>query len=129
MTPSVVGAAVLAFLPTLPGLVAAGSLSVQVDGLRVELTSEPDRPATKRPTTYRLRLSTREGDPVTGATVTLHGRMADGMTVLAPLQPGPEPGAYHGRVLFTMEGQWELTLRVSGRTQPVEARLTERVGR
>jgi hypothetical protein len=129
VTPKRAGAALLAFLAAMPGLVAAGSLNAQVDGLRLELTSEPDRPGTRRPTTYRLRLSTQQSDPVTDAKVTLHGRMADGMTVLAPLQPGPEPGAYHGRVLFTMEGQWELTLRVSGRTKPIEGRLTEHVGR
>lgn len=52
-------------------------------------------------------LSLREGiaRPVVGAKVTLMGRMADGMTVLAPLRESSQAGMYSGRVLFTMEGE------------------------
>jgi len=66
---------------------------------------------------------------VTGAQITLRGRMADGMSVVAPLRPAPEPGMYRGRVLFTMEGSWELTLRVDRQGKRFELPLTESVGR
>jgi hypothetical protein len=112
-----------------PSGLAAGNLSADVDGIRVELTSEPERPGTKQPTAYVLRLTDAQGMPLSGAKVTLQGRMADGMMVLAPLRPATEPGIYRGRVLFTMEGPWTLRLRVSGTGKPVELLLTEQVGR
>ena len=107
----------------------AGTLDAELDGVRVELTSEPERPGTKRETSYVLRLVDSTGRPVTGAQITLRGRMADGMSVAAPLRPGPEPGIYRGRVLFTMEGSWELTLRVARQGKRLELPLTEHVGR
>jgi hypothetical protein len=55
--------------------------------------------------------------------------MADGMTVLAPLRPSGEPGMYRGRVLFMMEGRWDLTLRVAANAKHVELPLTELVTR
>lgn len=51
------------------------------------------------------------------------------MSVVAPLRPAPEPGIYRGRVLFTMEGRWELTLRVTREGKRFELPLTERVER
>lgn len=107
----------------------AGSLTADVSGVRVELVSEPWTPGTESPTAYQLRLSNHDGSPVSGAKVTLRGRMADGMAAVAPLQPGPEPGIYRGRVLFTMEGRWDLKLRVSGKGKPFELTLTEDVKR
>jgi hypothetical protein len=64
---------------------------------------------------------------MTDAGVTLVGRMPDGMTVVAPLRAAPEPGIYRGQVLFTMEGRWELTLRVRTQGKAFELALTEQV--
>jgi hypothetical protein len=55
--------------------------------------------------------------------------MADGMSVVAPLRVSEDPGIYRGRVLFTMEGRWELTLRVVRGGKRFELPLTEHVGR
>ncbi len=126
--------------PLLPALVTvawllsvapsrAGALSTEVDGMKVELASTPSEPRTKGETEYVVRLVDRAGNPVTGAQVTLRGQMADGMSVVAPLRSAGEPGLYRGRVLFTMEGRWELTLRLTRDGKRLELPLTERVGR
>ena len=120
---------VAGLLTVSPSGLTAANLSAEADGIRAELSTDPERPARGQETTYKLRLFDSAGKPLTGARVALHGRMADGMTVLAPLRPLPEPGIYRGRVLFTMEGTWELTLRVRGEGRALEFRLTENVGR
>lgn len=76
-------------------------------------------------------LSLREGiaRPVVGAKVTLMGRMADGMTVLAPLRASSEAGMYSGRVLFTMDGEWRLTVRILQADTPLELSFAEQVAR
>jgi hypothetical protein len=107
----------------------AGGLTSEVDGIRVELTSSPSRPATNGQTEYAVRLADVTGHPVIGAQVTLRGGMADGMSVVAPLRPAKEPGMYRGRLLFTMEGRWELTLRVAHEGRRFELPLTEHVAR
>ena len=112
-----------------PADLRAGTLATEVDGVRVDLASRPEQPGTARQTEYRVRLSDAAGAPIADARVTLGGRMADGMTVLAPLRPGREPGLYRGRVLFTMEGPWELTLLIAAQGRRFELRLIERVGR
>ncbi len=109
--------------------VRAGALTSEVDGIRVELTSSPSRPGTNGPTEYVVRLADGTGQPVIGAQVTLRGGMADGMSVAAPLRPAKEPGMYRGRVLFTMEGRWELTLGVAREGKRFELPLTEHVER
>lgn len=106
-----------------------GALTGEMDGVRVELTSRPSRPGTRGQTEYVVRLVDDTGQPVTGVRVTLRGGMADGMSVVAPLQPAGEAGVYRGRVLFTMEGTWELTLRVAREGKRFELSLTEHVGR
>ncbi|HEU4367856.1 MAG TPA: FixH family protein [Methylomirabilota bacterium] len=107
----------------------AGGLTSEVNGIRVELTSSPSRPGTSGQTEYVARLVDGAGEPVNGAQVTLRGGMADGMSVVAPLRPTGEAGVYRGRVLFTMEGRWDLTLRVAREGKRLELPLTERVGR
>jgi hypothetical protein len=109
--------------------VHAGELTSEMDGVRVELTSSPSRPGTRGQTEYVARLVDGTGQPVTGARVTLRGGMADGMSVVAPLRPAGEAGVYRGRVLFTMEGTWELTLRIAREGKRFELPLTEHVGR
>ncbi len=109
--------------------VRAGALTSEVDGIRVELTSSPGRPGTTGQTEYVVRLVDGTGRAVTGAQVTVRGGMADGMSVVAPLRPAKEPGMYRGRVLFTMEGRWELTLRIASDKRRFELPLTEHVGR
>ena len=107
----------------------AGALTTKRDGLRVELTSGPSRPSANGRTEYIVRLGDSTGQPVSGAQLTLRGAMADGMSIVAPLRPAAEPGVYRGRVLFTMEGTWELTLRIARQTKQLELPLTEHVGR
>ncbi len=110
-------------------LLHAGALTSEVDGIRVELTSSPSRPRTDGQTEYVVRLVGGTGQPLIDAQVTLRGGMADGMSVLVPLQPAGEAGVYRGRVLFTMEGTWDLTLRVARQGQRWELPLTEHVVR
>lgn len=118
-----------AALAAIPAELPAGTLKTDVGGVGVELSSAPEKPGTRQPTTYLVRLTQADGAPLTAAKVTLRGRMADGMTVIAPLAPAAEPGIYRGRVLFTMGGRWELRLRVAGKGAPFEVPLTEHVGR
>jgi len=107
----------------------AATLRTEIDGIGVELTSTPTRPGAKAETEYIVRLVDRAGQPVTGAQVTLRGGMGDGMSVVAPLRPAEQAGVYRGRVLFTMEGTWDLMLRVTRDRKRFELPLTERVGR
>ncbi len=120
------GAALFA-TPSVP--VHGGTLSADVDGVHIEVTSKPERARTSGETEYIARLVDADGNPVTGARVALHGRMGDGMTVVAPLRAAIEPGIYRGRVLFTMEGRWELTLRIIRGSKRFDVSLTERVER
>ena len=121
--------AVLMILLLLPRDARAGSFLTEARGLSVELASEPGRPIRGRDTAYTLSLRDGIGRPVAGAKVTLMGRMADGMTVLGPLRESPEAGMYSGRVLFTMEGEWRLTVRILQADAPLELTFTEQVGR
>jgi hypothetical protein len=107
----------------------AGSVTTEVSGVRFELTSAPDTPVTDQKTTYTVRLNDAAGMPITDARVTLTGRMADGMSAAAPLRAAGESGVYRGEVLFTMEGSWDLTVRVVRPTGRVEIPLREAVGR
>jgi hypothetical protein len=108
---------------------SAGNLTTDVDGVRVELRSTPEPPAKDRKTTYTVRLVDAAGKPVTDARLTLTARMADGMSAAAPLRPSGEPGVYRGEVLFTMEGRWDLTVRVSRQGSRLEIPLREEVTR
>lgn len=107
----------------------AVDLTREVDRLRVELTSRPSRPLAAGETEYIVRLVDRAGQPVDGARLTLRGTMADGMSIVAPLRAAGEVGIYRGRVLFTMEGRWELTLGIAREGKRFELPLTEHVGR
>lgn len=107
----------------------AGTLTAHTDGVTVELTSQPEQPRTKGKTSYTVRLIDPTGAPVTGAQVTLSGRMADGMSLLAPLRAALEPGVYRGEVLFTMEGPWELRVRVARQGRRFELPFREQVTR
>ena len=107
----------------------AGSLTTDVNGVRVELTSAPDVPVTHTKTVYAVRLTDSAGKPVTDARVTLTGRMEDGMSAATPLRRATESGVYRGEVLFTMEGPWDLTIRVVTPSKRVEIPLREDVTR
>jgi hypothetical protein len=107
----------------------AGNHTAEAQDLRAELASEPAQPLRNAETAYRLRLRDASGNPVNGAKVTLSGQMADGMAVITPLRPAGESGTYSGRVIFTMEGEWQLKARVVWMDKPFELLLTERVGR
>ncbi len=124
-----VAAVAAALLVIAPSDLVAGHLSAEVEGFRAVLTSSPERPRAGQETVYSVRLLDHRGAPVGAARVTLRGRMGDGMIVLTPLRPSPEPGLYRGRVLFTMEGRWDLTLRVAANDKDFELPLTELVTR
>jgi hypothetical protein len=111
------------------GGAAAANLTRDVDGMRIEVRSEPERPVRDRTTRYTVRLVDSAGTPVMDARVTLSGRMADGMSVAAPLRPASEPGIYRGEVLFTMEGPWDLTIRIVRQARRLEVPLQEAVAR
>jgi hypothetical protein len=51
------------------------------------------------------------------------------MSAAAPLRPAGEPGIYRGEILFTMDGPWELTIRVVRSTDRVEIPLREEVAK
>ena len=127
------GATLTALLCAAGGATATGalaaSLTADVDGVHVRVSSVPDTPRTGRKTAYTVRLVDAAGNPITDARVTLTGRMADGMSALAPLRPVGEPGVYRGEVLFTMEGRWDLTVRVVRPAGRAEIPVRERVGR
>ena len=120
---------VLTIFLLLPRDAGAGSFLTQAGGLSVELASEPGRPVQGRETVYTLSLRDGIGRAVAGAKVTLVGTMPDGMTVLGPLRESAEAGMYSGRVLFTMEGEWPLTVRILQAGAPLELTFTEQVGR
>jgi hypothetical protein len=113
----------------LPSAAGAGSFRVEARGLMVELASEPGRPVQGRDAVYTLSLRDWAGRQVTGAKVTLMGRMPDGMTVLVPLRETSQRGRYSGGVLFTMEGEWQLTVRIIQSDTPLELSFTEQVAR
>lgn len=106
----------------------AGNLTTDVDGVRVELNSSPPVPIKDRKIVYTLRLSDSAGKPLSDARVTLTARMADGMSAAAPLRSSGA-GVYHGEVLFTMQGPWELTIRIIRPAGRLEIPLREEVGR
>lgn len=120
----------LAATVTLWTAVAASGawLTAKADGVAVEVNRRPDPPRSAGKTTYTVRL-VEAGQPVTGAQVTLSGRMADGMAVLAPLRPSGEAGVYQGDVLFTMHGPWDLQLRVVREGRRSELPMKEQVVR
>jgi len=108
----------------------AGNLTTDVDGVRVELRSNPEPPVKNRKTIYTVRLVDAAGKPVTDASLTLTARMADGMSAAAPLRPSKEEaGVYRGEVLFTMDGRWDLTVRVSRQGRRLEIPVQENVAR
>jgi len=104
-----------------------GSVTTEVGGVRVALTSAPEAPVAHRKTAYTVRLVDPAGKPVSDARVTLTGRMADGMSAATPLRQSREPGVYRGEVLFTMQGPWDLTIRVVRSTGQIEIPLREDV--
>lgn len=119
---------VAALLSLFAAAALAASLTAEADGIRVEVTSEPDKPVKDRKTTYTVRLRDGAGRAVTGARVTVTGRMADGMSVAAPLRASGGPGIYGGEVLFTMEGRWDLTVRIVHQGRRLELPFREDVG-
>ncbi len=116
------------FGPVVTGATAT-SLTTDVEGVRVEVQSMPERPVRDRKTVYTVRLVDSAGKPVTEARVTLTARMADGMSAAAPLRPSSAPGVYRGEILFTMQGRWDLTVRVVRQTGRVEIPIREEVTR
>lgn len=92
------------------GLVDPGNREV-----RVEVRSGPARDAG-----YTVRLSERDGRPVTDAIVSIRGHRSDGTLVEAPLGRTTEPGLYRAAGWLT-EGLTDARLRIAsaGRLQEV----------
>ena len=125
--------AVLVFVGALYGPLATGAvaanLTTEVAGVRVEVVSAPETPLTDRKTVYTVRLADAAGKPVTDARITLTASMADGMTAAAPLRAAGAPGTYRGEVLFTMEGRWDLLVRVARQAGRLEIPIRETVAK
>lgn len=124
---------VAALIGALSGLIVSGataaSLTTDVNGVRIEVNSKPEPPVKDRKTAYTVRLVDAAGKPITDARVTLTGRMADGMSTAAPLRAVGERGLYRGELLFTMEGRWDLTVRVVRPAGRLEIPVPEHVSR
>lgn len=69
-------------------------------------------------TGYTVRLHERDGRPVTGATVSIRGRRADGALEEATLEPEAEPGLYRAVVRLTFTEAW-LRIASVGRVQEI----------
>jgi hypothetical protein len=106
---------------------SAATVTGDVEGLRFEVTSQPEVPRVGERIVYTARLTAADGRPVAGARVLLVGRMPDGMRVTVPLRPDAEPGTYRGPVLFIMGGAWELTVQVTREGRQVELAFEEQV--
>ena len=129
MRPVVLAALLGALCGSMTTGAIAASLTADVEGVRVEVTSAPETPMKDRKTVYTVRLVDAAGKPVTDARVTLTARMADGMSAAAPLRSAGSSGVYRGAVLFTMEGRWDLTVRVARQAGRLEIPVRENVAR
>jgi len=107
----------------------AADVTREIDGVHVEVRSVPSTPLTTRKTIYTVRLLDAAAQPVTDARITVTARMKDGMSAVAPLHRTEAPGVYRGEVLFTMEGPWDLTVRVARPGGHLEVAVRERVAR
>lgn len=107
----------------------AGSLNAENDGIRVQLRSEPERPATNAKTRYTVKLLGPEGQPLTGAHITLSGSLGDRKPVAVTFRPASEAGLYHGEAVFEEAGRWKLWLVVERQGRRLELPMRERVAR
>jgi hypothetical protein len=92
--------------------------------VRVEIASDPPYPTPGQSASYTVRLIDVAGRPVVGASVSLFGRLTDGTAMQTPLEPGSEPGTYHGRLDFTTLGPTDLRVRVVRREGRFEMPLS-----
>ncbi len=83
-----------ALVVSAPATSPAGELTTEAGLVKVKVGSQPERPMAGGKTAYTVRLEDPAGTPVSGAKITLSGRMADGMSVVAPLRAATEPGTY-----------------------------------
>jgi hypothetical protein len=88
--------------------------------MRVDISAERLQSGVTR---YTVRLRERTGAPVTGASVSIRGRRADGAVVEAALDPTPEPGAY--RVAVRIAEVTDARLRVAHAGLVQEERLPD----
>jgi hypothetical protein len=95
--------------------------------LNVVVARDPDRVVSGQPTSYTVRLTSASGSLVTEADVAVRGRMSDGSLVQAPLAPTADPGTYHGVLVFSPHGPWDLRLRIARRGSTVEVPLANQV--
>ncbi|MGH7278081.1 MAG: hypothetical protein ACREJG_05280, partial [Candidatus Rokuibacteriota bacterium] len=112
----------------LPANVALGApQTFSVHDTRIELARSPARPVAGDSAWYSVRLFDAAGLPVSGADVSLYGRLADGTALQTPLPPSGEPGTYRGRVEHTSRGLSDLRLRVARRDGRFEVPLGDRI--
>ncbi len=73
-------------------------------------------------------MNKKSGDPIPGAKVLIHANMPSmPMAHHAPPVPATamgEPGTYHARLTLEMQGEWALTIDVSG---PLRDRLVKKL--
>jgi hypothetical protein len=94
-----------------------------VGTVRLQIYRDPERPVPGAPLMYTVRLADLSGLPLTGADVSVHGRMADGTIAQTSLESTDVAGTYSGTLLVTGSGPSDLRLRVARRQTAFEIPL------
>jgi hypothetical protein len=94
-----------------------------VGTVRLQIYRDPERPVPGAPLTYTVRLADLSGLPLTGADVSVHGRMADGSIAQTSLESTDVAGTYSGALVVTGSGPSDLRLRVARRQTAFEIPL------
>jgi len=108
-------AAMGSFVPPPPGAGAAASMNQAQPVTQVAFSTDPSSPR-KGTNTYRVKLTTAEGAPVTGAQVSVRSYMPGmpemgmaAMNVVATLSE-TSAGSYESRVNLESGGKWQITI-------------------
>jgi Cu(I)/Ag(I) efflux system membrane fusion protein/cobalt-zinc-cadmium efflux system membrane fusion protein len=110
-------AAIGAFAPPSPGegATAPASAPPTQAAIQIEFSTEPES-ARKGKNVYRVKLTSADGAPVTGAKVSVHSYMAGmpemGMAAMNVVTPLSEKGGgiYEGQVNLDSGGKWQVTV-------------------
>ena len=106
------------------GVLAAGCSPPVPAAVAAQVSCVPETDALRQRCTVRLT-DRRTGQPIGGATVTLHADMPSMPLAhsVPPVTaaPGGEPGTYDGTLRLEMTGRWVVAVRIAG---PVTDQLT-----
>jgi multidrug efflux pump subunit AcrA (membrane-fusion protein) len=110
-------AAIGSYAPPPPGAGAAAAMnpSMAQSTVQIEFSTEPSTPR-KGTNLYRVRMSTSDGSPLTGAQVSVRSYMAGmpemGMAAMNVVTPLAEKGngVYEAQVTLESGGTWKLTI-------------------